>query len=147
LSDNRDAERRMEAMARHTSKIAARVPRELADELDEICLREGLRNRSDALRVCIEQYVEAKRESWNTDAMVIRVPNALLDMVDRLVNSGAATDRNEAFIMALSSWVDSRVALYARGELERLEQNLAKIGEGVRDRKLSEREGKGLVRR
>jgi metal-responsive CopG/Arc/MetJ family transcriptional regulator len=133
-------------MARHTTKIAARIPDEAADALDQVCEREGLKNRSEALRVCIEHYVAAKNQQWHTDTLVLNIPNALLDMLDRCVSNGLATNRGEAVNIALHQWVNSNLALYARGDLERLERKLAEISGEVRRRKLAEREGKGLVR-
>jgi len=133
-------------MARHTQKIAARIPRELAEELDDICAREGLDNRSDAIRVCIEQYVEASRESLNTNNIILNVPNALLDTVDRCVKNGLARDRSEAIIIALNLWVNSSMGTYVKGDLELLEKKLAEISENFRQKKNSERQEKGLVR-
>lgn len=129
-------------MAKHTQKIAARIPDETAEMLDEVCRRESLKNRSEALRICIEHYIASKNQQWHTDTLVLNVPNALLDMVDRCVVNGLATSRGEAVNIALHQWVHSNLAIYARGDLERLENRLAEINENLRKRKHMEREGR-----
>ena len=103
-------------------RVDVRVELDILEELEAIALRDGAGNRSAAVREAIYYYVEEKKDTWNTDKHVVKLPKRLTDRVFRLIRNKDATDFDDAIRAALRAWCKDREydLKHGRHELDNL---------------------------
>ncbi len=103
-------------------RIDVRVETEILEELEAIAFRDGAKGRSAAVREAVYFYIDEKKDTWNTDKHVLKIPKRLTDRIYRLVRNKDATDFDDAIKAALRAWCKEREydLKHGRYELDRL---------------------------
>ena len=82
-----------------------RLTSEQEDALEEIVLTRGYKNKSDAIRHALEQFIEDSKESYNTEKVTIEISKVHLEELDKLLDFTGATSRPEAIRIALRQFL------------------------------------------
>jgi predicted DNA-binding protein len=84
-------------------RVDVRLDAELLDEVDSIAARCGM-SRSEFIREAVASHVIFDKDSWNSTAVKVTIPNRLAEKVTRHVMNGDARDAEEAVVLALDRW-------------------------------------------
>ena len=103
-------------------RIDFRVEPEIMEELESIALTDGVSGRSAAVREAIYHYIDLRKDSWNSDAITVKLPKRLADKVGLFIKNGDAADVDQAIVLALDKWCNNLETYYLerRDELEHI---------------------------
>ena len=110
-----------------TKRVNLRIPEELCEELEALQEIKGL-SRSEIVRRAVADYIEREAPSWNTEAIEIRLPNALVSEIEMLIRNQVVADIDQAGLLAFREWCRSEEEHYAE-RLPAAEENLNRYSE------------------
>lgn len=110
-----------------TRRVNLRIPEELCEELEALQEIKGL-SRSEIIRRAIEDYIEKEAPSWNTEAIEIRLPNALVSEIEMLIRNRVVADIDQAGLLAFRDWCRTEEEHYAKG-LPAAEESMKRYAE------------------
>ncbi len=105
-------------------RIDIRVEAEILDELEGIASMNNINNRSEAVREAIYNYIDDKKDMWNSDVVKVTIPKRLMEKAEMFIRNGDAKDLDQAIFIALNKWCDGLSEYYTDGR-EKLEKVVA----------------------
>ena len=120
-------------------RVDVRLDAEILDEIDSIVAREGI-SRSEVIREAVASHIVDAKDSWNSTAVRISIPNRLAEKINRHIMNGDARDTEEAVVLALEKWTSDLEDYY----LNRRDKINSVVAENVKnDAALAEVRRKG----
>jgi len=88
-------------------RISIRLTAEQAEALDSIVLQKGCKNRSQAMRAALDNFISENSSGWNTEKLVLEMPKLILEELDKLIEFTGVTSRPEAIRSAVRQYVQT----------------------------------------
>lgn len=87
-------------------RVDVRVEREILEELEDVARLYNINNRSEAIREAIYEYIEDKKEMWNSDTIKVSLAREIVIDTRAYIKMGRAKTMAEAITAALTKWCE-----------------------------------------
>jgi metal-responsive CopG/Arc/MetJ family transcriptional regulator len=88
-----------------SERITIRLTPDQVEALDTIVLNQTFKNRSQALRVAIENFIEEQVIDARGEKVVVEIPRKIMMRLDDLIIDGYVNNRQEALREALREFI------------------------------------------
>jgi len=89
-------------------KLTVRFPVDLLEDLQDIVLRKGYRNLSDAIRYAVVEFVERNRPG-KPRVIEVELPDGIIAMMKDLIDMKLYTDYNSIVERAVEVFIETRI--------------------------------------
>ncbi|MCK4757482.1 MAG: ribbon-helix-helix protein, CopG family [Thermoplasmata archaeon] len=123
-------------------RVDVRVESEILEELEDVAQLYGINNRSEAIREAIYDYIEDKKEMWNSEVVKVSIPRALIIKARKYIKMGEVEDLNQAVFASLTIWCKEQKQYYLH-ERDKLDD----IAKEMEQSAVVERDGRRRAKR
>ena len=97
----------MKKQTKADQRISIRLTAEQAEALDSLILQKGFKNRSQAMRSALDEFIGATSGDWNTEKLRLDMPKMILEELDKLSEFTGITSRQEAIRSAVRQYIQT----------------------------------------
>lgn len=97
----------MKKKTKADQRISIRLTAEQAEALDSIVLQKGFKNRSQAMRAALDEFIGGNTSDWNTEKLKLDMPKLILEELDKLNEFTGVTNRQEAIRSAVRQYIQT----------------------------------------
>ena len=123
-------------------RVDVRVEREILEELEDVARLYNINNRSEAIREAIYDYIEDKKDMWNSDIVKVSLPREIHIDTRMYIKMGRAKTLSEAITAALSEWCNGLRTYYLHEQ-----KALMDIAKEKEQAAIAEKDGQKRARR
>jgi len=88
------------------------------EALEDIVIRRGYKNKSQAVRVAVDKLIEDSHESLTSEKVTLDISKVYLEELDKLLEFVGATSRKEAIKLALRQYIRTENEFFLKEAFE-----------------------------